>query len=134
MDMHIHMSYCTPSGFKILASNYHGIESHHLFTDIEGLILEIQVTPAEIAEELMKSEDADIALGELIKFLHGKKMECSKSNNVGGEMDEGKGSQEIAYVEKMVENKSKGRKGKGKEIVEEKKARKNRKARRGKGM
>ena len=28
MDMHIHMSYCTPCGFKMLASNYLDITSH----------------------------------------------------------------------------------------------------------
>ncbi|KAM2980223.1 hypothetical protein FF2_011692 [Malus domestica] len=38
MDMHIHMSYCTPSGFKILASNYLGTRTHYLSDEIEELI------------------------------------------------------------------------------------------------
>ncbi|KAF3967528.1 hypothetical protein CMV_008468 [Castanea mollissima] len=81
MDMHIHMSYCTPSGFKILASNYLRIESHCLFTEIEGLIKEVEVTPAEVAEELMKSEDPDIALAGLVAFLQQKKqMKCSEES------------------------------------------------------
>ena len=82
MDMHIHMSYCTPSGFKILASNYLRIESHCLFTEIEGLIKEVEATPAEVAEELMKSEDPDIALAGLVAFLQQKKkqMKCSEKS------------------------------------------------------
>lgn len=75
MDMHIHMSYCTPRGFRILASNYHGIQGHHrLFGEIDSLIENCEVTPAEIAEELMRSEDADLALEGVIKLLE-KKMD-----------------------------------------------------------
>ncbi|GAV85829.1 AAA domain-containing protein, partial [Cephalotus follicularis] len=74
MDMHIHMSYCTPGGFKTLASNYLGVISHNLLPHIDGLLREVEATPAEIAEELMKSEDPDIALtGGLISFLQSKK-------------------------------------------------------------
>ena len=85
MDMHIHMSYCTPSGFRILASNYLRITSHNLFSEIDELLEEVEATPAEIAEELMKSEDADIALGGLIKFLQNKKFESGKSDSDSGE-------------------------------------------------
>lgn len=38
MDVHIHMSYCTPCGFKLLASNYLGVEDHELFGKIEELV------------------------------------------------------------------------------------------------
>ncbi|XVF02726.1 hypothetical protein REPUB_Repub04eG0199000 [Reevesia pubescens] len=69
MDMHIHMLYCTPSGFRILTSNYLCITSHNLLAEMDELMMEVEVTPAEVAEELMKSEDADIALVGLIKFL-----------------------------------------------------------------
>ncbi|XVF59674.1 hypothetical protein PTKIN_Ptkin07bG0294700 [Pterospermum kingtungense] len=76
MDMHIHMSYCNPQGFKLLASNYLGINGyHHLFGEIEGLLNNTEVTPAQVAEELMKSEDADIALEGLVKLLKRKKLE-----------------------------------------------------------
>ncbi|KAF2322882.1 hypothetical protein GH714_031745 [Hevea brasiliensis] len=64
MDMHIHMSYCSPCGFKMLASNYLGITYHPLFLQVEELIGTTKVTPAEVAEELMKSEEPDIALRE----------------------------------------------------------------------
>ncbi|KAL6186952.1 hypothetical protein ACLB2K_043070 [Fragaria x ananassa] len=40
MDVHIHLSYCTPSGFRTLASNYLGIHennTHHLCGEIEDL-------------------------------------------------------------------------------------------------
>ncbi|XVE82572.1 hypothetical protein DITRI_Ditri16bG0016400 [Diplodiscus trichospermus] len=76
MDMHIHLSYCNPQGFKLLASNYLGINGYHrLFDEIEGLLENTEVTPAQVAEELMKSEDADVALEGLVKLLKRKKLE-----------------------------------------------------------
>ncbi|XVE82571.1 hypothetical protein DITRI_Ditri16bG0016300 [Diplodiscus trichospermus] len=76
MDMHIHMSYCNAQGFKLLASNYLGIHGYHrLFNEIEGLLKNTEITPAQVAEELMKSEDADIALEGLVKLLKRKKLE-----------------------------------------------------------
>uniref|UniRef100_M1CXA4 ATP binding protein n=2 Tax=Solanum TaxID=4107 RepID=M1CXA4_SOLTU len=75
MDVHIHMSYCTPSGFKLLASNYLGITEHQLFQEIENLIGATAVTPAEVAEKLMKDDEVDIALKGLIDFLHMKEKE-----------------------------------------------------------
>ncbi|KAL4366130.1 hypothetical protein AHAS_Ahas07G0175300 [Arachis hypogaea] len=56
MDMHIHLSYCTFSAFKQLAFNYLRISHHNLFQEIEGLLREVQVTPAEIAGELQKKK------------------------------------------------------------------------------
>ncbi|XP_008241725.1 PREDICTED: AAA-ATPase At2g18190-like [Prunus mume] len=81
MDVHIHLSYCTTSGFRILASNYLGIgdnNRHHRCGEIEGLIESTEVTPAEVAEELMKSEDADVALQGLVNLLKRKKAESEK--------------------------------------------------------
>ncbi|KAK4725429.1 hypothetical protein R3W88_028208 [Solanum pinnatisectum] len=75
MDVHIHMSYCTPSAFKLLASNYLGITEHQLFQEIENLIGATAVTPAEVAEKLMKDDEVDIALKGLIDFLHLKEKE-----------------------------------------------------------
>ncbi|KAL3845261.1 hypothetical protein ACJIZ3_002664 [Penstemon smallii] len=74
MDVHLEMSYCTFSGFKILASNYLKIEDHALFSSIEKLLTKVEATPAEVAGELMKSENADIALLSLVKFLQDKEM------------------------------------------------------------
>ncbi|KAK9113068.1 hypothetical protein Scep_020587 [Stephania cephalantha] len=72
MDMHIHMSYCTPDGFRLLVSNYLGIKNHQLMGEIEGLMKNVNVTPAEVAEELMKSDDAEVALNGLVEFLKRK--------------------------------------------------------------
>ncbi|KAL5557391.1 hypothetical protein UlMin_039627 [Ulmus minor] len=77
MDMHIYMPYCTTKGFKTLASNYIGVhdETHPLYGEIEDLIKSTEVTPAEIAEELLKCDDADHALEGLVNFLKRKKIE-----------------------------------------------------------
>lgn len=75
MDVHVHMSYCTPCGFRLLASNYLGIKDHALFPEIEQQIKSTEVTPAEVAEELIKSDDPEVALKGLIEFLKVKKKE-----------------------------------------------------------
>jgi chaperone BCS1 len=72
MDMHINLSFCTVNSFRILASNYLDVQTHPLFEPIEGLLEKLEVSPASVAEELMKSDDADVALGELIEFLKRK--------------------------------------------------------------
>ncbi|XP_049387455.1 protein HYPER-SENSITIVITY-RELATED 4-like, partial [Solanum stenotomum] len=72
MDMHIHMAYCTPCGFKLLATNYLGIKDHKLFKEIEELIDIANVTPAEVAEQLLKEDEVENSLKGLINFLHKK--------------------------------------------------------------
>ncbi|GJX08870.1 AAA-ATPase-like protein [Tanacetum coccineum] len=57
MDVHIHMSYCTPSGFKLLASNYLRISQHNLYEEIEDLITKVAITPAEVAEQLTQENE-----------------------------------------------------------------------------
>ncbi|CAL9027138.1 unnamed protein product [Prunus brigantina] len=89
MDVHIYMGYCTPSGFKVLASNYLGIpdlDGHSLYGEIVGLLESTKVTPAEICEELLKTNDedddedadADAALERLVDFFKLKKLEGDK--------------------------------------------------------
>ncbi|CAI0395035.1 unnamed protein product [Linum tenue] len=85
MDVHINLSYCTPCGFRILASNYLGVKDHGLFPEIEELVSRCQVTPAEVAEQLMRNDDDDEddddagdpedVLTRLIEFLKSKKDE-----------------------------------------------------------
>lgn len=107
MDMHIHMSYCTYHGFKLLASNYLGINGHHkLFAEIESLLNETEVAPAQVAEEMMKSEDVDFALEGIVKLLKRKKMEDGESdegnkadNNIGN-----KGPKRQRIVNKLRES------------------------------
>lgn len=79
MDMHILMGYCTMSGFKVLASNYHDINDHPLFEEIEGLLKEQAMTPAEVAEQLMRSNDKEIALRGLVDFIQEKKRVAGES-------------------------------------------------------
>lgn len=83
MDMHIPMSYCNTSIFEQLVFNYLGISHHHLMEQIQELIMEVEVTPAEVAGELMKRKcgGADISLQGLIKFLQAKKTEQDKAKN-----------------------------------------------------
>ena len=96
MDMHIHMSYCTPQGFRVLASNYHEIQDHRLFEEIDSLIKSTEVIPASLTEELLKSDDPDVALGEVLNFLKEKKVEKDKIEEekrmVKGKVDEEKKS------------------------------------------
>lgn len=100
MDMHINMSYCTGNGFKILATNYLGVggNQHRLSGEIESIIDSMEVTPAEIAEELMKSDDADVALEGLVDFLKRKKVEMNEKK-----MLEESNKSEVDHLETLVE-------------------------------
>ncbi|KAL5582428.1 hypothetical protein UlMin_014870 [Ulmus minor] len=72
MDKHIQLSYCCFEAFKVLAKNYLNVESHELFLKIESLLGETNMTPADVAENLMPksdNEDADSCLNCLIEAL-----------------------------------------------------------------
>lgn len=72
MDMHIHLSFLKAKAFRTLAYNYLDIEGNHhhpLFDQIEELLEKVEVTPAVVAEYLLRSEDPDVALQGLIQFL-----------------------------------------------------------------
>ncbi|XP_030523978.1 protein HYPER-SENSITIVITY-RELATED 4-like [Rhodamnia argentea] len=105
MDVHVHMSYCTPCGFRLLASNYLGVEDHTLFGEIEGLVHAAEVTPAEVAEQMMKSEEPGDALKDMVEFLKMKikeneerKAKKVEEQEVSAEKEEKK---EVQVVEKM---------------------------------
>ena len=75
IDMHVPMSYCKMDAFKMLASTYLDFnEDHRLYGQIEGLLANADVTPAEIAEEFSRTEDADAALEAVVKYLNQKKI------------------------------------------------------------
>ncbi|KAJ4801424.1 P-loop containing nucleoside triphosphate hydrolases superfamily protein [Rhynchospora pubera] len=82
MDLHIEMSYCTFEAFKVFARNYLGIETHDLFSTIEKLFLEVNVSPADVAEGLMsrslRNADVDACLANLVEVLNLAKEEMSK--------------------------------------------------------
>ncbi|PWA95006.1 AAA+ ATPase domain-containing protein [Artemisia annua] len=70
MDMHIHMPYCTFPAFKQLAFNYLDVEDHRLFERIDELLQYVNVTPAEVAGELMKcTRDPTLSLERLVAYL-----------------------------------------------------------------
>ncbi|NP_001304357.1 probable mitochondrial chaperone BCS1-B [Glycine max] len=75
MDMHIHLSFLKGKAFRVLASNYLGIEDHSLFEEIDGLLEKLEVTPAVVAEQLMRNEDPEVALEGLVEFLKEKDKE-----------------------------------------------------------
>ncbi|KAJ6851335.1 uncharacterized protein M6B38_263060 [Iris pallida] len=80
MDMHVHMGYCGASAFRMLVSNYHDVEEHQLLEEVEGLIEEVEVTPAEVAEGLMRSDDVDVALKGLLELIQEKQKKKVQEN------------------------------------------------------
>ncbi|KMZ63372.1 hypothetical protein ZOSMA_410G00110 [Zostera marina] len=75
MDKHIELSYCGFEAFKVLAYNYLDIKQHPLFVEVENLMVEVKITPADVAENLIpkhrlgEEEDATICLENLIQTL-----------------------------------------------------------------
>ncbi|KAG2311717.1 hypothetical protein Bca52824_023274 [Brassica carinata] len=86
MDMHIYMGHCSFQGFKTLASNYLGLNDstmpHRLYPEIERLMDGDVITPAQVAEELMKSEDVDVALEGLVNVLKKMRFKNDESSPV----------------------------------------------------
>ncbi|XBI74446.1 hypothetical protein VPH35_067992 [Triticum aestivum] len=78
MDMHVYMGHCGWEAFKTLARNYHLVDDHALFPEIKELLAAVEVTPAEVSEMLLRSEDVDVALRVLMEFL---KVRRSKTND-----------------------------------------------------
>ncbi|KAK2983363.1 hypothetical protein RJ640_010740 [Escallonia rubra] len=72
MDKHVELSYCCFEGFKLLARNYLDVGAHHVFDKIRALLEEVNMTPADVAENSMPKsaeDDADACLGNLIRAL-----------------------------------------------------------------
>jgi chaperone BCS1 len=100
MDKHIEMSYCGYQAFKVLAKNYLDIESHDdLFPIIEKLLGETNMTPADVAENLMPNsitEDSETCLKNLIQSL-----EIAKEK---AQLKAEKDKQELAQEDEKLEN------------------------------
>jgi chaperone BCS1 len=109
MDLHIHMSYCTPCVFKQLTFNYLGIKDHPRFSEIEDLIAKTEVTPAEVAEQLSKNDDPNVTLVDLIDFLHIKTKENEEAKIKKIQLDK---ENEEAKIKKMQEEKENKKIGK----------------------
>ena len=76
MDKHIELSYCKFEAFKVLAKNYLDIESHPLFEKISQLLEEVNMSPADVAENLMPKIEggkAETCLESLIQALESLK-------------------------------------------------------------
>ncbi|XP_037495997.1 AAA-ATPase At2g18193-like [Jatropha curcas] len=74
MDMHIHMSYCTSEGFRVLWQRQ--------LLLLWLLIQSAEATPASLAEELLKSDDPDVALGEVLNFLKQQKIKKDNEDKI----------------------------------------------------
>ncbi|KQJ85594.1 AAA-ATPase ASD, mitochondrial [Brachypodium distachyon] len=82
MDKHIEMSYCRFEGFKVLAKNYLDVDEHELFGEIRRMLEETDMSPADVAENLMpmskkKKRDPDVCLAGLIEALKKAKEEAA---------------------------------------------------------
>ncbi|XVE82555.1 hypothetical protein DITRI_Ditri16bG0014700 [Diplodiscus trichospermus] len=99
MDVHIYMGYCTPAGFRKLSTTYLGIKDDKLFGSIDDLIKSVEVTPAEVAQQLMISDEPKTALKGLIEFLNMKK----KKTEEGIDEEEEKGIKEKEEEKRIVE-------------------------------
>ncbi|XP_038716257.1 AAA-ATPase ASD, mitochondrial-like [Tripterygium wilfordii] len=80
MDNHIQLTYCRFEAFKVLAKNYLQLESHDLFSRIDELLKDVDMTPADVAEHLMPKKNvkgiADVCLNSLIVGLEKAKEEA----------------------------------------------------------
>ncbi|KAF8369995.1 hypothetical protein HHK36_031975 [Tetracentron sinense] len=81
MDKHIELSYCSFEGFKVFAKNYLDLDSHPMFDTIQQLMLETNITPADVAENLMPkspTEDVKACLLKLVQALEEAKEEAAR--------------------------------------------------------
>lgn len=84
MDRHIELSYCDFEGFKVLARNYLGIKDHARFEEIRRLLEERNITPADVAENLMPkkvtevAESVEVCLKSLMEALMESKLKSGK--------------------------------------------------------
>ena len=104
MDKHIELSYCSFEGFKVLAKNYLGIESHQMFDKIENLMGDVKITPADVAESLMPKSPVDgpeRCLSRLILALEEAKEEAAVAvaEEAKGKDDEAKEIDEQVHVQ-----------------------------------
>uniref|UniRef100_A0ACD5WES6 Uncharacterized protein n=1 Tax=Avena sativa TaxID=4498 RepID=A0ACD5WES6_AVESA len=89
MDKHIEMSYCRAPAFQFLARTYLGVEKHELFDTVGALLQEVDMTPADVAENLTPKsadDDADSCLRELVAAL--QKAKEDKANGRGNDQQQ----------------------------------------------
>lgn len=96
MDMHVYMGYCGWEAFKTLARNYFLVDDHKMFPEIQELLSAVEVTPAEVSEMLLRSENGDVALGILAEFLREKRRRGRKETKEEKDATEDKDEEEVA--------------------------------------
>ncbi|KAF8700240.1 hypothetical protein HU200_034620 [Digitaria exilis] len=102
MDKHIEMSYCCCEAFKLLASNYLDITENQLFElfgEIQQLLEEVNMCPADVAEHLMRTEnrDADACLQGLVVALRdARDMAIKEKEKAKEDVEKSMGKEEIA--------------------------------------
>ncbi|CAN6330097.1 unnamed protein product [Urochloa humidicola] len=116
MDKHIEMSYCSFEAFKVLARNYLDIADHDLFSDIKRLLEETDMSPADVAENLMpmskkKKRDTNACLEALVQALNKAKAEAKAKEKAEAEAKEAKEKEAAAAEAK--EKEAKGEDGQG---------------------
>lgn len=122
MDKHIELTYCRFEAFKVLAKNYLGLDSHHLFERIRLLLEETNTSPADVAENLMYKtveEDADVCLQNLINTLENAKKEARL---IAEEEEKLKAKKEAKEKESEMEKTEKEAKEKENETEKKKKS------------
>ncbi|KAI4321921.1 hypothetical protein MLD38_035248 [Melastoma candidum] len=76
MDKRIEMSYCCFEAFKLLARNYLGLyDAHELFPRVRDLLKVAEMTPADVAENLLPKsteDDVDKCIKNLVAALENK--------------------------------------------------------------
>ncbi|KAK8534017.1 hypothetical protein V6N13_028307 [Hibiscus sabdariffa] len=105
MDKHIELSYCCFDAFKVFANNYLEIDSHSLFGEIETLLGETKMTPADVAENLMPKSDFDVVetcLKRLIEALKEAKKKAEDEARLMAEEEEEKQKQKSGKQGKEV--------------------------------
>ncbi|KAL6622328.1 hypothetical protein ACP70R_032207 [Stipagrostis hirtigluma subsp. patula] len=114
MDKHIEMSYCRFEAFKVLANNYLDITDHELFGEIRQLLEETDMSPADVAENLMpmskkKKRDSDVCLAGLVEALKKAKEDAAAAKALAEakkeEDSEAKEAAEVKKAQKKDENK-----------------------------
>ncbi|MED6184134.1 AAA-ATPase ASD, mitochondrial [Stylosanthes scabra] len=110
MDKHIELSYCGFEAFRVLARNYLDVENHGLFGRIGKLLEEVNMTPADVAENLMPKsvdEDSDTCLGNLVESLDKAKEEAEKMKKKTEEEEVKKKAEEEEQEAKLKAEKEK---------------------------
>ncbi|KAL1223272.1 AAA-ATPase [Cardamine amara subsp. amara] len=121
MDNHIEMSYCRFEAFKVLAKNYLEIESHDMYGEIERLVEETNMSPADVAENLMPKsdeEDVETCLKRLVKSLEEEK---EKAKMLAEEEKNKKAEREVRRKKKKAEEEEKKKKAEEEEKKKKKK-------------